>query len=84
MKHALYFVGASGFSVKEYAPQRHRVRMVGPFEKPHGRLPRRPSVPSASRNHHERNFFIAAHLELSRRTRLRAEFSSGSKIRRMG
>ena len=28
--------------------------MVRPFEKPHGRLPRRPSVPSPSRNHHDR------------------------------
>src|SRR5580765_833764 len=27
--------------------------MVRPFEKPHGRLPRRPSVPSPSRNHHD-------------------------------
>ena len=31
--------------------------MVRPFEKPHGRLPRRPSVPSPSRNHHERGGF---------------------------
>src|SRR5512132_228083 len=29
--------------------------MVRPFEKPHGRLPRRPSVPSPSRNRRERN-----------------------------
>jgi hypothetical protein len=49
--------------------------MVRPFEKPHGRLPRQPSVPSPSRNHHERKFFIAAHPELSRRTRLGGEFS---------
>jgi len=28
MNHTLYFVGASGFSVKEYSPQRHRVRRV--------------------------------------------------------
>jgi NitT/TauT family transport system substrate-binding protein len=28
MHHALYFVGASGFSVKEYSQQRHRVRRV--------------------------------------------------------
>jgi hypothetical protein len=27
--------------------------MVRPFEKPHGRLARRPSVPSPSRNHHD-------------------------------
>jgi len=31
-----------------------RRSMVRPFEKPHGRLPRRPSVPSPSRNHHDR------------------------------
>jgi hypothetical protein len=30
--------------------------MVRPFEKPHARLPRRPPVPSPSRNHHERPF----------------------------
>ena len=28
MNHTLYFVGASEFSVKEYSPQRHRVRSV--------------------------------------------------------
>ena len=33
--------------------------MVRPFEKPHGRLPRRPLVPSSSRNHHERSCFPA-------------------------
>ena len=30
--------------------------MVRPFEKPHGRLPRRPSVPSPARSHHKRTY----------------------------
>jgi hypothetical protein len=34
-------------------PKSETVQMVRPFEKPHGRLPRRPSVSSPSRNHHD-------------------------------
>ena len=53
--------------------------MLRPFKKPHGRLPRGPSVPSPPRNQHARTFlrhFRFPPLILSRVEGLRKSFST--------
>src|ERR671925_1384544 len=55
--------------------------MVRPFERPHGRLRRRPQVLSPSRNHHEREN-SSEHPETCRRTILDPLSSTGFSLGR--
>ena len=48
------FKGSTSSNPGTRRSNRSKRSMVRPFEQPHGRLPRRPSVPSPSRNHHDR------------------------------